>query len=142
MPNLHSLTLMVPDVERHVQAFAAGMDPPSGKVLLSITVQNLLDKGAVVDAEIYPIKEGTALQAASFRGHDQIIRLLLEKGADANVENHMGSTPLAYAAYNGSTNVINFLIGTLFLLFSSLPLFYICSLPSYKVFRKRSKIAR
>jgi ankyrin repeat protein len=42
----------------------------------------LLDKGANVDAQggYY----GNALQAASSRGHEQVVKLLLDKGTDIN----------------------------------------------------------
>ena len=43
----------------------------------------LLEKGA--DVNSHGGEYGNALQAASFRGHEAIVKLLLEKGADVNL---------------------------------------------------------
>ena len=45
-------------------------------------MQMLLDKGANVNAQ--GERYGNALQAALVGGHDQVIQMLLDKGADVN----------------------------------------------------------
>jgi len=41
-------------------------------------------------------KDGwTALQVASQRGNEKVVKVLLEKGADFNMRNHKGETPLS-----------------------------------------------
>ena len=47
-------------------------------------VRMLLDKGADVNAK--GGRYGTALQAASERGHDQVVRMLLDIGADVSAQ--------------------------------------------------------
>jgi ankyrin repeat protein len=42
-------------------------------------------------------------------GHIEIARLLLQNGADVNVRNNYGSTPLHCAAYNGHIDILHLL---------------------------------
>jgi ankyrin repeat protein len=46
------------------------------------SARQLVEKGADVNAQ--GGRYGSALQAASARGHDQVVQLLLEKGVDIN----------------------------------------------------------
>ena len=66
------------------------------------TVKYLLDHGAVLD--------GSELLAAASANDMATVRLLLEKGADVNVKDPNGSTPLIYAAANGNTRLIEVLL--------------------------------
>lgn len=50
----------------------------------------------------------TALMAASLKGHIDVARLLLENGAELNPA---GWTPLHYAAFEGRTAMVTFLLG-------------------------------
>jgi ankyrin repeat protein len=56
-------------------------------------VKALLDDGAEVDAED-PANEATAAFYAAARGHLQVTRLLVEKGADLKVRARNGATAL------------------------------------------------
>lgn len=51
----------------------------------------LLDKGADVNAQGRDY--GNALQAASERGYEQIVKMLLESGAHQHQENNLASMP-------------------------------------------------
>ncbi|CRH00058.1 acyl-CoA-binding protein, putative [Plasmodium relictum] len=52
----------------------------------------------------------TALHYACDRGHLEIAKLLVEKGADINIEDSYGDTALHIAAYSDKTEIINYLI--------------------------------
>jgi ankyrin repeat protein len=56
-------------------------------------------------------KNGTTpLHHASSIGNTEVVKLLIEKGADINVKNNFGSTPLHYASNEGNTEVVKLLI--------------------------------
>ena len=61
-------------------------------------VQELLKKGADVNAKDEKEEGITALMAASIAGHLDIVRLLLKKGADVNAKDAAGRTALMFAA--------------------------------------------
>ena len=53
----------------------------------------------------------TALWIASQNGHKEIVKLLLEKGADINVkQTATGATALLLASQNGRTDVVKLLL--------------------------------
>ena len=58
----------------------------------------LLDKGHA-DIEGKDKHGSTALMRAAYRGRHNIVRLLIERGADVNVKNDTGSTPLLEAIH-------------------------------------------
>src|SRR5437762_1455359 len=69
----------------------------------------LLEGGADVNAprgEWY----GTALQAASDQGHDQIVQRPLEKGADVNAPEGKYGTALQMASYQGYDQIVQRLL--------------------------------
>ncbi|KAJ5150759.1 uncharacterized protein N7500_010948 [Penicillium coprophilum] len=74
--------------------------------------QRLLDLGAAVDAP--GSQHGTALQAASFAGHGEIVKILLERGASfspagtSQAEKVEYSSPLQAALANGHDGVAQF----------------------------------
>jgi ankyrin repeat protein len=55
----------------------------------------------------------TPLHCACWKGHDDVVRLLLEAGADVNAENnndHWGTTPLHAAAHANQKKIAEMLI--------------------------------
>ena len=74
----------------------------------TVTAQYLLDKGAHVNAKD-KFHNVSALFYASHQGHDGIVRLLCERGADANHANSLGDTPLITAARNGHVAIVKIL---------------------------------
>jgi ankyrin repeat protein len=73
------------------------------------TVKFLLDHGARVNAEDH--MGATALTEASLRGSADIVRLLLQHGADPNhAVKQFAATPLIFAAMRGSEPVLDLLI--------------------------------
>ena len=75
---------------------------------LVISLSQLLQKGANVNAQggLYR----TALQAASAKGHDQIVQRLLEDGADVKAADQDGWTPLHRASWYGHVDVVQRLL--------------------------------
>lgn len=72
-------------------------------------VKALLDAGAPIDAA-NPYG-ATALTFACDRGHLEVARLLLDRGADANRKDEFyGSSAIGWAAYNGHADVVRELL--------------------------------
>jgi ankyrin repeat protein len=74
---------------------------------ISYLIHFLLQKG--VDPSSMGKDGNTALQAASAQGHRNIVRLLLQSGADVNAQGANGSALYA-AVKNGSEEIVKFLI--------------------------------
>ena len=55
----------------------------------------------------------TALQAAAIRGYGRMVRLLLDAGANADVEGSLGDSPLLHAAQEGHVEVVRLLLQAL-----------------------------
>ena len=55
-------------------------------------------------------KGDTLLMLASYHGHADLARLLIEHGADREVANDRGQTPLAAAAYQGDRAMVQLLL--------------------------------
>ena len=55
-------------------------------------------------------KGDSLLMIAAYNGHPDVVKLLLEHGADAELANDRGQTPLAAAAFKGDIEVINILL--------------------------------
>jgi hypothetical protein len=66
-------------------------------------LQRVLAKGAEVDT--IDMDGRTGLIHASFRGHTEIVRLLLEHGADVHIQDSDGQTALSYAQSQGHTEI-------------------------------------
>ena len=55
-------------------------------------------------------KDGiTALLFASFKGHTEIVKALLAKGADVNMKNNNGDTALMVASEKGFAEIVRLL---------------------------------
>jgi ankyrin repeat protein len=72
-------------------------------------VKRQLDAGANVNSETFRMRR-TALHEAAGFGHLEIVKLLLERGADPNIREESGTPPLAFAAYGGYIEIMEILI--------------------------------
>lgn len=69
----------------------------------------LLDKGADVNAPPVPSSRDTALTIAADKGHYRFVELLLTRGAQVDVKNKKGNSPLWLAANGGHLDVVQLL---------------------------------
>lgn len=69
----------------------------------------LLEKGANVNVQ--GCRYGSALYAASIRGHKQIVQILLDKGADVNAQRGDYGNALQVASLRGHKQVLWMLLG-------------------------------
>ena len=75
----------------------------------TLAVRSLLESGRV-DADMHYQDGTTALMVSSLAGHENVVSLLLEHGADVNRSNEAGETALILAATYGFTGVATQLI--------------------------------
>ena len=68
-----------------------------------------LGKGADVNAQGGYF--GNALHAASYRGHEKVVELLLSKGADVNAQGGHWGNALQAASDGGHEKVVELLLG-------------------------------
>jgi ankyrin repeat protein len=74
-------------------------------------VGRLVRAGADVNAkDTFPYDNWTPLHSASDLGHSQVVKELLDHGADVDSKNNVGSTPLHFAAMEGHVAVVNELL--------------------------------
>jgi ankyrin repeat protein len=73
-------------------------------------VEFLLKNGADVKLAARNAQKVTALHAGASRGGAEIVKLLLEAGADPNVKQERGFVPLHSAAANGNAAVVELLL--------------------------------
>jgi len=78
------------------------------------TVKKLIKGGflgrGAIDIELKSPTGETALHYASKMGHVEVVKYLLEKGANANPKGWMSKTPLHYASSGGYKNIIELLL--------------------------------
>lgn len=76
------------------------------------TARDLLDAdGGLIDAR--DTDGSTPLHCAAWKGHKEVVSLLIERGADVNAQNnntHWGGTPLHAAAHANNTEIVHLLI--------------------------------
>jgi ankyrin repeat protein len=76
------------------------------------SIEALLENGVDIDADGEP--HGTALSAAVFYGHLQVVRFLLQRGADINksrvVLTRINSNPLVIASLQGDVQMVKLLL--------------------------------
>ncbi|KAI1285660.1 Ankyrin repeat and KH domain-containing protein 1 [Halotydeus destructor] len=70
----------------------------------------LLDKGADVNALPVPSSRDTALTIAADKGHYRFVELLIRRGAQVDVKNKKGSSPLWLACNGGHLDVVQLLV--------------------------------
>ncbi|XP_015790056.1 ankyrin repeat and KH domain-containing protein 1 isoform X2 [Tetranychus urticae] len=70
----------------------------------------LLDKGADVNAPPVPSSRDTALTISADKGHYRFVELLLQRGAQVDVKNKKGSSPLWLACNGGHLDVVQLLV--------------------------------
>ena len=73
------------------------------------SVQVLLARGANINGR-GGYRNGTALMQAAVSGSDEVVKLLLAKGADPNVRDNMGVTALIYAAARPDESIVKLLL--------------------------------
>ncbi|MCC6003801.1 MAG: ankyrin repeat domain-containing protein [Thermofilum sp.] len=91
------------DEELRIELFIAMVDGDTARV------RKLLRKGANVNAK-YGDSDLTPLHWAAFLGHVDVVRLLLEHGAEVNARNKYGETPLHRAAAYGRADAARLLL--------------------------------
>jgi len=72
----------------------------------------LLGSEHVGDINATDADNETALLKAAWKGHAEIIRLLLSKGADPGIKTRSGWTPLMFAARDKCTEVVELILGS------------------------------
>ncbi|KAF7368010.1 Ankyrin [Mycena sanguinolenta] len=78
-----------------------------GRELDSVTIIHLIEQGAYDTTHVL---YGTALHAASFRGRESIVTLLIEMGADINIQGGYFGTALIAASHGGHQHVVQLLL--------------------------------
>ena len=70
----------------------------------------LIEKGADVNYTLKKNGRATVLAFAAEKGVIEIVRLLIDNGAKVNQASKKGSTPLFWAAWEGHTEIVKFLL--------------------------------
>ena len=73
-------------------------------------VQELLDKGANIEATAFGYYERTPLHHACWYGRVKVVEMLLERRANIEATTTLGETPLHYACSHGHVEVVEMLL--------------------------------
>ncbi|KAB8238206.1 ankyrin repeat domain-containing protein [Aspergillus alliaceus] len=63
-----------------------------------------------IDKDSRDVDEQTSLSWAACRGHEEVVRFLLDKGANPDTKDKDGMTPLSWAASNGWMGIVQLLL--------------------------------
>jgi ankyrin repeat protein len=97
------------DFEVSLETLGAPLYYICRKCLMPIA-SHLIEEGAGVNEISSNAKHGTALQAAAYRGDNGLVILLLEHGAEIDMEAGYYGTALATAAFTGRIETVQFLL--------------------------------
>ena len=75
-----------------------------------VEVENLLNQGVNVNMRLFPGDNSTPIHWASSRGKDEVIKLLIARGADINASDKEGATVLMVAWMTKNPTTINLLL--------------------------------
>src|SRR5690606_17129577 len=110
IPRLHVRLLAVGAFTMLFTAIASAGPPPdlseAARNADWTAVRELLESDAGADVDVRGRHGMTALLWASQANHVELARLLLEAGAEPNLGNRYGITPLWLAATNGSASLV------------------------------------
>jgi len=97
------------DPENDIKLIDASIDEEIDRVKELLGIKNLFLR-ANVNARTNDFKGNTALMMASSMGHKDIVKLLLDNGADVNAYNNYGDTALINASENGHIEIVEMLL--------------------------------
>ena len=96
------------DLRRTINEFPSPLFSAAGEDLLHAVQAILEDETVNIDATWEPA--GTSLCEASKMGYGRIVKMLLAKGADANVQIHQGAHALVEATRYGDKKIVEMLL--------------------------------
>ena len=96
------------DIARDLQTIPEPLYYACLEGLAEVTVNLITIKGADVNAQ--GGRYGNALQAASYSGHEQIVRLLVYLGADVNAQGGRYGNALQAASIRGHEQIVRLLV--------------------------------
>ena len=73
-------------------------------------VKELMSRSVRIDVNNINGTIGPCLSNAAYGGHDEIIKFVLERGADVNVKDDKGTTPLINAVLGNNPRTVNLLL--------------------------------
>ncbi|OLQ15064.1 Ankyrin repeat domain-containing protein 50 [Symbiodinium microadriaticum] len=105
---MHAAAAGFAEVARLLVETGADIDLPDVEGYLKI-LHMLIDLG--VDKDVRDEESGmTVLMSAADAGHSELVQLLVEAGADKDLQNYEGRTALMLAAESGKTAIVRFLV--------------------------------
>ncbi len=87
-----------------------GAEHPDTLTSIANLASTYRNQGQWKEAEELQVQVMDALQAASYRGHDQVMQMLLDKGADINAQGGEYGNALQAASYGGHDQVVQMLL--------------------------------
>jgi ankyrin repeat protein len=94
-----------------LQAGAATEGLESIQLIQAATIGNLDRVQSLLSARVnLDLDRGAAIGNAAAAGHTQVVDLLIRAGANVNLSNHTGFTPIASAAHAGYLEIVRLLI--------------------------------